>query len=86
MMMKPMIHLNGTARATLADDYEAAGHALHEALRKLEAAAPHGRDYYPQGPDALARAQAEHRARVAAVKKAYDEIAELYEYVATKED
>tara|TARA_R110000803_G_scaffold32357_6_gene71388 strand:- start:698 stop:988 length:291 start_codon:yes stop_codon:yes gene_type:complete len=59
----PTVHLNGTGKDDLLnqlyDAYEAVGHAL-DVMRK---AGPNGRDYYPQGTDALRNAQDEHQAR-----------------------
>lgn len=63
-MTFPTIHLNGTARETLTEDYQAASLAIAAACRVLEAASPNGRDYYTQGADALSAAETEHRSRL----------------------
>ena len=70
MMMVPTVHLNGTSREALLEQYTKAHNALEVGLNALCAAAPNGRDYYPQGPDAFAKAQAEHSALVTQVAKA----------------
>lgn len=52
-MMIPTLHLNGTSRTELIKQLTDAGHALALAIDALGNASPHGRDYYPQGPDAF---------------------------------
>jgi hypothetical protein len=47
-LVMPTIHLNGTGRQALVEQYANAVEALQTALDKVRAAAPHGRDYYPQ--------------------------------------
>lgn len=72
-MMIPSIHLNGTSKSDLIEqqcDVRRAADALLDALRK---AGPNGRDYYPQGTDALRKAQAEYAERYAAVTKIRDD-------------
>ena len=77
-LAEPTIHLNGSSRERLAELYRAAYRALATAVEKLDDAAPHGRDYYPQGPEAFSQAQAEHRARMEAVERVKAEIQTLY--------
>jgi hypothetical protein len=62
-MMIPTLHLNGTSRAELIKQLTDASHALRIAIDALGDASPHGRDYYPQGPDAFRQAHDEHIAR-----------------------
>lgn len=81
-MMKPTIHLNGTSKAALLEDWEKAHEALNLALRLLCQAAPNGRDYYPQGPDAIHKAQIEHTERVHRVNSVIKELEELSESIA----
>jgi hypothetical protein len=76
-MMKPTIHLNGTSRAALLEAYEIAARALVEATEALVDCAPNGRDYYPQGPDALGKAQDEHIVRITSLGVIRREIMEL---------
>jgi len=66
-MLKPAIHLNGTPAADLIRQTTDAMVALDLAIEAMVRAAPNGRDYYPQGADAVQQAQDEHRARIAAV-------------------
>lgn len=55
----PSVHLNGTGRKTLQDDYFRAYRALDEAIEAFYKITCNGRDYYPQGPDAYCKARAE---------------------------
>lgn len=78
-MMIPTIHLNGTSREELIKQLLNASDALLVAIDKLGDASPHGRDYYPQGPDAFLKAHDEHIARIGRlfdVKTEIDSIAE----------
>ena len=52
-MTLPTIHLNGTDPKTLLGDAINAMDALRTAIEALDKTAPNGRDYYPQGSDAL---------------------------------
>ena len=79
-MVQPSIHLNGSDPQRLADLYLAAVHALDQALERLAAAAPHGRDYYPSGPTAFVGATGEHVARRQALQGVRDDLATLYEH------
>jgi hypothetical protein len=74
----PTVHLNGTGKAGLIKQYEEAGSALYEAISKLRATAPHGRDYYVQkDPAALQKATAEHCARLEKLASVLEEVQEL---------
>lgn len=73
----PTVHLNGTSRKDLIRDYETAMTAVHAAFTALQAAAPNGRDYYPQGPDACGRAEDEHRARLGHLEAVHTELTEI---------
>ena len=63
-MRVPTIHLNGTAKKDLVEALCNAVHAIHEAGKALAQTCPNGRDYYPQGPDAIYRAIEEHIERM----------------------
>ena len=80
-MTKPTIHLNGTHPETLEDQLAQASVALRLAALALGEACPNGRDYYPQGPHALAEALAEHDSRVRAILRVREEIEALLEHV-----
>lgn len=77
-MLVPTLHLNGSSADALFEQARAVAEVLRLALDAMAYATPHGRDYYPQGPDALRQATEEHRLRcnkVAEVLKEYEELA-----------
>ena len=80
-LTRPTVHLNGTSRKELAEGYYAAVIALTAALDVLghSPPAPHGRDYYPQGDDAIHRATEEHRDRIKRVTSVLEEMREIGE-------
>ena len=55
----PSIHLNGTGRRMLTEDYTTAYHALQAAIRAFQSIELNGRDYYPQGADAFYQARSQ---------------------------
>lgn len=55
--MTPTIHMNGTSASDLIDQQLAVVKAARELRRALARAAPNGRDFYPQGDDALREAR-----------------------------
>jgi len=77
-MMIPTIHLNGTSKEELCEQIRNAGSALHDAIEALSKAAPHGRDYYPQGDDAFRKAQEEHNSRLYRLAAVQAELAQIY--------
>jgi hypothetical protein len=56
-LITPTIHLNGTSREALAEQYANIMTAANALLDAIRAAAPNDRDYYPQGPLAGSRAR-----------------------------
>jgi hypothetical protein len=76
-MITPTVHLNGTSREELLHQYIAALEAIRGAHDALCAMSPHGRDYYPQGPDAFQIARQEHQDRLASLEGLRMEIEEL---------
>lgn len=63
-MVLPTIHLNGTPKNRLIDGLCEVSEALDAAFAAMKRAGPNGRDYYPQGPDALPAAIDEHNDRM----------------------
>jgi hypothetical protein len=84
-MMLPTIHMNGTSGRALLEGYCDAISAVHGALEALARAAPNGRDYYPQGPDACATADSEHDARKQALIGVLNELQVMAEHVADRQ-
>ncbi len=68
----PVIHLNGSGAARLAESYGDAIVALRDAIAKVQEASPNARDYYPNGPASFTRAAEQHRARMRALELALE--------------
>ncbi len=64
-MSLPTVHTNGTSRGELVRLRLNVVGAIREAVVELRKAAPHGRDYYVQGPDAYNTARVIHEGRLA---------------------
>jgi len=70
----PRIHLNGTSKNALMEDYLTAYRKLTEAAKALQEAAPNARDYYPQGSDVYTQAASEHTARLVKIRSILDDL------------
>jgi hypothetical protein len=79
-MTFPTIHMNGTSARSLAEDYSTAGRAVGAACEALAKAGPNGRDYYPQGAEAMKAATSEHCARMERLRAVKAELLALLEY------
>lgn len=77
----PTVHLNGTGQKGLLEQLETAISAVDAATDAVAQAAPHGRDYYVQGPDAYSKARAEHDARLAKLQNVSYELGEVWSAV-----
>jgi len=75
--MVPSIHLNGTSKQELLEQQLVVMRALRDAIIALRAAAPHGRDYYPQGAGTIDRALEEHSRRLDKLHAIHAEIGGL---------
>lgn len=73
----PTIHLNGSGKERLLEDYKAAHRAVALAAEALCATTPHGRDYYVRGDDVIMQALAEHRARQQLLDTVERQLAEI---------
>lgn len=81
--MKPTIHLNGTSKGALLEGYCSAADAVRTAITSInEDASPNGRDYYPQGPDAIRVATAEHVRRLDMLQEILTDLEALAQHVA----
>lgn len=80
-MMIPTIHINGTSKEALSEALCEAYAALEQAGRKLAATYPNGRDYYPQGPDAISAAMREHETRMRKLREIIKEIEQIAEAI-----
>ena len=77
----PTIHLNGTSRAELVKQVEDAAHAVQAAIRAVEQACPNGRDYYPQGSDAIQEALRQQANRLHNLTAVNRELCEIWEAI-----
>lgn len=78
----PTIHPNGTPHERLVEQLSNAVHALDDALKAIAEAEPNGRDFYPQGPDAIGHALEQHRQRLRAVHQVRNDYYKLWESIA----
>lgn len=88
MLIVPIVHLNGSSRASLVEGYCNAGVAVSEALKLLGETCPNGRDYYIA--DSVQRerfklAQAQHEERVARLRSVLRELGALADAVEDSE-
>ena len=74
-VIAPRVHMNGTSRDSLVAALDAAHDTIGQAYESLKQTAPNGRDYYTEGPQAMEKAQDEHRDRLLALHNVQ---AELY--------
>jgi len=77
----PIVNLNGTSGAELAEQCKAAWAALQDALQALQGMAPHGRDYQTAGPTSYNIARAQHEDRVRRLESVKEEIMEVYDFI-----
>lgn len=80
--MSPTIHLNGTSREELLRQVCDAVAAVRTAIGALVDMSPNGRDYYPQGSDAINLAVKEHHARLEKLRAVQDELNAMAESIA----
>ena len=77
----PTVHLNGSSKDDLINQYLSAAQAVFAAMESVDKAAPNARDYYPAGDHAFKEAAAEHRERAQALRRVYDELMAITEYL-----
>lgn len=70
----PSVHLNGTSKQELLNQYRNAYHDIATAIRTLQQACPHGRDYYLQPAGSYEQARIEHVKRLARLESVQDEL------------
>lgn len=73
----PTLHLNGSGKITLRDEYAAAYDAIDKAIDALAAATVNGRDYYPQADGAYYQARSERDAALDQLRKAHEYAGEM---------
>ena len=78
----PTVHINGSSRGGLLEGYIAAMDAIRLAMKALQSAAPHPRDYYVQSNMSAHLARDEHFTRLARLRETLDELNTIAEHVA----
>lgn len=73
----PTLHLNGTGKTTLRDEYAAAYDAIDKAIDALAAATLNGRDYYPQVEGAYYKARDERQEALDKLRAAHQYVGEM---------
>lgn len=81
-MILPTIHLNGSGKAHLVEAQLKVSNALSAAIDALRESAPHGRDYYPQGPGVINQAIEEHCSRLKKLEDLQKEIKAIIHAIA----
>jgi hypothetical protein len=83
---KPTIHRNGTGKDELMESLLNAMEAINNAIKALNKTSPNGRDYYPQGDDAIRVAGQEHKARIKQLETINKELEELAMHIHKQPD
>ena len=83
-MILPTIHLNGSDPKDLLGQVLNAMDAIRNAIEALHKTAPNGRDYYPQGNDALGLAHGEYFDRLEHLSIVLRELEKIAEYLSDK--
>lgn len=73
-LVVPHLNINGTSKHELMMQLEHAAHTLQTALKSLNEAAPHGRDYQTVTPALFTLARMQHYERYKKIKEVYNEI------------
>lgn len=78
-LVLPVVHLNGTSKNGLLQQYCDSMAALRKAIQSLPA--PHGRDYYPKGEDVIQAAIAQREGWQIAIQNVLDQVEEIATHV-----
>ena len=79
MVAIPSVHMNGTSYDELFRQNRDAHEAVRAAWEALSKASPNGRDFYPQGDDAIKVASAEHYERMRKLTVILDDLETIAE-------
>ena len=85
-LTKPTVNLNGTNGHDLAMQYQTAHAAVGDAIKAMQQAMPHGRDYQTAGLNAFQLARDEHWDRMRALQAVEVELAEIWEDITRQND
>ena len=80
-IIAPAVHLNGTDRTGLVEQYTKALEAVNSAVNAMSTVYPHGRDYYILEPGSYGVASEQHNARVRKLVSVRDELFEILKAV-----
>ena len=80
-MTFPVIHLNGSSKSYLEQQYRDAATAVRRARDVVAQNGPHGRDYYTLPGDAFGEARKEHEARLKRLREVTEELEQIWEEV-----
>ena len=80
-MILPTVHLNGTSKKYLQEQYYDAAVAVANAVESVYSINPNARDYYVQGDSAFTQARKEHEARLAALKSVLADLNQILEHI-----
>jgi hypothetical protein len=73
----PTLHLNGSGKTNLRNEYAVAYDAIDKAIDALAATTMNGRDYYPQAEGAYYQACRERDAALDQLRKAHEYAGEM---------
>lgn len=79
MIALPTLHLNGTAKDNLLEPLQEAIEAVRNATAAVISTYPNGRDYYPQGPEAIGKAMELHKSRLDRLHDVRSELEQMAE-------
>ncbi len=78
-VISPTVHLNGTGKNSLAEDYDNAREAVRKAMEQIQQIEFNARDYYVQGDGAWEQACAEMKERLLSLQRVSDELLAIME-------
>ena len=80
-IIMPTVHMNGTSAEGLKAPLVEAYSKISDAIDAVQAAAPNGRDYYPQGPEAYEAARAGHSKRLRDLDRILAELLAIWTHI-----
>ena len=80
-VVSPLIHLNGTSKSSLLEDYDQAREMVRSAIEQVQEIEFNARDYYPQGMEVWDQACAEMKDRLLSLQQVADELLAIMEAI-----
>ena len=81
-LVVPTLHMNGTSKQDLTEQYKSAYEALDKAMQALPR--PHGCDYYVQGDGVIQQAVKQADTMFNALEAVQDQLLEIYRAIAAQ--